>query len=72
MVGMGHSGGIGVLYLWFTVGGLRSPRASVGDSHQTGSDPYCGTASWAVSLGVSWGVDMFIMCENIICESSGG
>ena len=26
---MGHSGGIGVLFVWFTVGGLRSPSNRV-------------------------------------------
>ena len=28
------------------------PRATVSDSHQTGSDPYGDTGSWAVSLAM--------------------
>ena len=49
------------MFLYFTAGGLRSPsnRVSLSDSRQTGSDPYGDTGSQAVSLGVSWRVDVF-------------
>ena len=43
------------LYVWFTVGGLRSPsnRVPLWVIHaKTGGEPYGDTWSWAVSLGV--------------------
>ena len=66
--------GIGVLYLWFMVGGLRSPsnRVPLWVIHAKRVADPCGDMwSWAVSLGVSWGVDVFHCVRKMICESSG-
>ena len=67
MVGMGHSSGdrYSVLMVhgrWTEV--AWQLRASVGGSRQMGSDPCGDMWSSGVSLGVSWGVDVFTMCEK--------
>ena len=67
--------GIGILCVWSTIGGSRSPsnRASLWVIRtRTGGEPCGGPCSWALSLVFSKRTDVMCIRDKVLlCESSG-